>query len=80
MTGRTDAANHELRHAFLHQRALRVRERVQHIAACTGECPLIAWFVLALERGTRFFWRESGVDGRGRLFVGEENPVTVFLR
>ena len=69
-----------LRHALFHQRALRVREGVQHVAARAGERALIARFVLALERGARLLRREAGVDGHGRLFVGEENPVAIFFR
>ena len=42
VTGRAGAADHEARHALLHQRALRRRERVQHVAARAGERALVA--------------------------------------
>ena len=47
---RAVAADHVLRDALLHQRALGVGEGVQHVALGAGEGALIAGLLLALER------------------------------
>ncbi len=77
---RTFAAEHELRHALFHGRALGVRERVQHMAARAGERAHVAGLHFRLERAADLPRVEPGVHRHLRLFLGEQNPVAVLLR
>ena len=79
MADRAERACHVLRHPLLHQRALVVGEGVQHIALGAGERSLIARFLLALERLAHLLRRVARIDRNGRLFVGKEQPVAIFL-
>ncbi len=80
MTRRTRATRQVTRHALLHQRALRRRERLQHIAPRAGERAHVAWLELLPSRDAGLRGREAGIDRRGRRLVGEENPVAILLR
>ena len=71
---------HVARHAPLHQGALRVGERVQHVAPGAGEGALVAGLGLALERGARLRGREARIDRHGGRLFGEQDPVAVLLR
>jgi hypothetical protein len=77
---RTLRADHVAGHALFHRRALGGGEGLQHILARAGEGALVAGRFLALERLPDFGGREAGVHRRGRLLVGEEDPLAVFFR
>ncbi|MNI08978.1 hypothetical protein D3C73_620310 [compost metagenome] len=78
-TQRARAADHELRDAFLHQRALRLAEGVQDVASGAAECALVTRFHLALERDSGFLGSKPGIHRNRRGFLGEENPVALFF-
>ena len=80
MAQRALAAQHVLQHTLLHQRALGVGERVQHVRRALVERALVARLVLALQCAARLLRREAGVDRHDRLLVGEEDPVAILLR
>ena len=79
MAERAFGAHHVLRHAPLHQRALRIGEGVQHVALGARERSLIGGLFLAFERAPNLLLRISRIDRNGRLLVGEEQPVAVLL-
>ena len=77
---RADRAGQVARDALLHQRALRRRERVQHVIARTGEGAHVGRLGLAAQGRARLCRREAGIDRHRRLLVGEEDPVARLLR
>ena len=62
----------ELQGALAHRRALRVRQRVHHVALGTRE--------RARVRVVRVDWVVARVDVHARLLVGVEDPVAIGLR
>jgi hypothetical protein len=77
---RTIRAEHVPRYPLLHERTLRVRERVQHIAPRAAERAHVPRFLFAPERRARFFGGVTGIDRNGRRLIGEEDPIAVFPR
>ena len=69
-----------MRDALLHQRAFRVGEGFQHIAARAGEGALVARFHAALERRPGLFGRQARIDRHRRRLFSEEDPVAILFR
>ena len=77
---RADGTAQVARDALLHQRAVRRRERVQHIAARAGERALVARLLAAAQRGAGLGRRIARIHRHGWLLVGVEDPVAILLR
>ncbi len=80
VAGRAIAADDILRDALLHQRAFRVGEGFQHIAARAGEGALVARLQAALERRPGLFGRQARIDRHRRRLFGEKDPVAILFR
>src|SRR5580693_5297267 len=78
MAERALGAEHVLRHAPFHERALGFGKGMEHITPSAGKRPLITGLLFALESASHLVWSEAGVDRDDRLLIGEENPVPVF--
>src|SRR5665213_3440697 len=72
-------AQHVLRRALFHHRALTVGKGVKHVTFSTGKSAEVARFLLALERAPGLLWREPGVYRHLRLLVGKEDPVAILF-
>ncbi len=80
VAARAPGADHVLRDALFHRRALGAGIRLQHIFSGAGEGALIARRLLALQRAAGGGRIEAGVDRHRRLLVGEQDPVALLLR
>src|ERR1700761_2211583 len=80
MTQWTFSAQHVVRQALFHQRAVGGREGMKDIAPGAGEGALIARLRLAFEGLSHLRRREPGVDGDDGLLIGKQDPLPVLLR
>jgi hypothetical protein len=74
----TLGAHQEPRHPLLHERALGLGERLEHVPPGARERAHVARLFLALERAPRLRRGVAGVDRNRRRLLGIEDPVAVL--
>ena len=78
--GRAVRAHQERGHPPLHERALGLGERLQHVPPGAGERPQVVVRLLPLLGPLHLFQALVRVDRHLRLLVGKQQPVPVLLR
>ena len=79
VAARAVRAHEKPRDALLHQRAFGVREGLQHVAARAAERAHVARLLFPLQGSPHLVRGKPGVDRHDRLFVGEQQPVSVLF-